>query len=559
MENEIKNIVSLCQQAKWQSALDLCQRSLHRAEDSHKHYFSELLAEIYMAMGLFKEAETQLLNLTTDFPHRLDYVQQLADLYAHQRETDKGVHQYQRFLRHNPDNANAHFNLALLYKKQMQFDKAEAAYQKALALNIEQPEEVHTNLAVMYSERRREHEAEASLRQALKINPDYVPALFNLATLFEEFGIKEQATGLYQQILQHQPDNVEVMARLVQSEIITPEKKGVLENLESVLKHNPALTQLHKEAGYFALGKGHDDLAEFDIAFTFYNKANQLCSKRLPPYNAGQIENQVQETIGTFDSGWVQKSQTSSDFAPVFICGMFRSGTTLLEQILSAHPRITSGGELGLLKHCIERLVSDDFTDGSPSATNIQALSEQYQNGLGQLFAKAEIVTDKRPDNFWHLGLVRAAFPKAKIICTDRHPLDICLSVYFQHLGNELSYSASLNNTAHYYTQYKKLLRHWISLMPENVYCVDYQQLVMNPEKTIRMVLEFCELPWSDDCMQFHQSKAVVKTASIWQVRQPLYQSSLDRWCHYKKHFQQAREILAEELEKVSSDSSEYD
>jgi tetratricopeptide (TPR) repeat protein len=548
VENEIKKIVSLCQQAKWQSALDLCQRSLHSAEDSHKHCFSELLVEIYMAMGLLKEAETQLLKLTTDYPHRLDYVQQLTDLYRHQRKTEQAIHQYQRFLLNNPENANAHFNLALLYKQQGQFNEAEAAYQKALVLDIERPEEVHTNLAVMHSERRREHEAEASLRRALQINPGYVPALFNLATLLEEFGKKEQATGLYQQILQHQPDNVEVMARLVQSETITPEKKGDLQSLESVLQLNPGLNQLHKEAGYFALGKGYDDLAEFDTAFTFYSKANELCSNRLPPYNAGNIESQVQKTITSFDAGWIEKCQTSSGFAPVFICGMFRSGTTLLEQILSAHPRITSGGELGLLRDCIERLSADNLTDDSPTASEIEVLSEQYQQGLGQLFAAAEVVTDKRPDNFWHLGMVRAAFPKAKIICTDRHPLDICLSVYFQHLGNQISYSASLKDTAHYYTQYKKLLRHWISLMSENLLCINYQQLVLNPEKTVRQILKFCELPWSDDCMQFHQSKAVVKTASIWQVRQPLYQSSLDRWRCYERHLQQAREILAEEL-----------
>ncbi|GGD56269.1 tetratricopeptide repeat-containing sulfotransferase family protein [Lacimicrobium alkaliphilum] len=546
-EKELNSVVSLCRQGQWQSALALCLRCHRIAEVPHKQAFSQLLADIYRATGQFKEAEAQLSDLARINPDRLGYTQQLAELYKHQKMPEKGISCYQQFMLNNPDNADAYFNLALLYKEQSRPIQAEEAYNKALALNIAQPEEVHTNLAVLYSEMRREEDAKVSLKRALEINPDYVPALFNLATLFEEFGDKPQAKQQYQRLLKHQPSNTEVLARLVQCDKVQPEQGGILQRLTSSLKNNPNLSQLEREAGYFALGKGYDDLRDYATAFNYYSQANALCSKRLPPYKAEQTESQVTTILTSTDNNWVKQTQTSSDFEPVFICGMFRSGTTLLEQILSAHPMVTSGGELSVLKRCVEKVEAEN-TEKQMTKAQVLELSTMYQKGIEALFPEAKMVTDKRPDNFWHLGVIRSAFPKAKIICTDRHPLDICLSVYFQHLGNELPYNANMEHIAHYYMQYKKLLKHFKELMPDNLICVDYQQLVMEPEDTMKRVLEFCGLPWSEDCMQFHKSSSVVKTASVWQVRQPLYMHSLERWRNYESYLSGVREIVASEL-----------
>jgi hypothetical protein len=157
-------------------------------------------------------------------------------------------------------------------------------------------------------------------------------------------------------------------------------------------------------------------------------------------------------------------------------------------------------------------------------------------------------VTDKQPDNFVYLGLLKAIFPQAKFICTIRNPLDVCISVYFQHLGNELPYSNKLINIAHYFSQYVKLIRHWKSIMADNLFIVDYDNLVVSQTATTEKLLKFCNLPWQDECLEFYSHKNAVKTASVWQVRQPIYQTSVRRSQHYAQHLREVESYLAKHL-----------
>ncbi|WP_141096237.1 sulfotransferase [Lacimicrobium sp. SS2-24] len=547
VETAITQVVNLCRQGKPEAACELCLQHMGQANGESRQTLLELLTQIYMAMGRDADAQEPLQSLLRLYPYRLDYVQQLSELFIKGHQSEDAVRVFQLFLKNNPDNPNAWFNAAIIYKKTGHVEEAEKAYQRALTLNIEQPEEVHTNLAVMYSEQRREQQAKKSLEQALQINPAFIPALFNLATLNEELGDKCAATLLYNKILSLQPNNIEVMARLIQCDKVTSEQHSLLKKLENALQSVSGLSQLESEAGYFALGKGHDDLKDYTQAFTFFRQANELCKKRLPAYNRRQTEADVAEICHTLDAQWLGQNRTSSTHAPVFICGMFRSGSTLTEQILSAHPQVTTGGELNVLKQTVEELSANKkgYLDAS---IDTQALSQRYLSKISTLFPDAAVVTDKRPDNFWYLGFIAAAFPNARIICTDRHPLDICLSIYFQHLGNELPYSADLSDIAHYYTQYKALLRHWQTLLPENILCIDYQQLVTEPESTIRRMLDFCQLPWASQCLEFNRSSSVVKTASVWQVRQPLYRDALERWRHYAEPFRDVANSLEKEI-----------
>jgi hypothetical protein len=168
------------------------------------------------------------------------------------------------------------------------------------------------------------------------------------------------------------------------------------------------------------------------------------------------------------------------------------------------------------------------------SAEKIRAFADEYQTRMLQLFPDAGLVTDKRPDNFLHLGLIRAMFPSAKIVYTQRDPLDNCLSVYFQQLGGALSYSTNLGDIAHYYRQHERLMSHWQACMADNIRTVVYEELVRDPETVVRRLLDFLELEWDERCLDFTGAANLVKTASVWQVREGLHSNAAGRWRNYE-------------------------
>jgi hypothetical protein len=221
---------------------------------------------------------------------------------------------------------------------------------------------------------------------------------------------------------------------------------------------------------------------------------------------------------------------------------------------LAAHDGITPGGELSLISNAIKDIgyqFPNDFADPGHS---LQHISDSYVKGIETLFPNTAMVTDKKPNNFVYLGLLKAIFPKAKFICTVRNPLDVCISVYFQHLGNELPYSNKLLSIAHYFTQYIKLMRHWKKIMPESMLMVDYDRLVVSQTAVTENLLNFCDLPWRDKCLEFYKHENSVKTASVWQVRQPIYQTSVRRSEHYAQYLYEAESYLAKHLPEGYAD-----
>jgi hypothetical protein len=231
----------------------------------------------------------------------------------------------------------------------------------------------------------------------------------------------------------------------------------------------------------------------------------------------------------------------------IFICGMFRSGSTLVEQVLAVHPRVTSGGELNL----VPRMVGSDLSPfpnaiATASADTFANLAARYRDAIAALFPGADVVTDKRPDNFLYLGLIKLMFPRARIVHTVRDPLDNCLSVYFLHLDQRMSYALDLMDIAHYYAQYRRLMAHWKSLFGNDILDFDYDAFVREPRPALERLLGFCGLDWDERCLAFHEQPSAVKTASVWQVREPLYTRASGRAAHYANHLRGARAFLAE-------------
>ncbi|TLZ32620.1 MAG: sulfotransferase, partial [Gammaproteobacteria bacterium] len=234
---------------------------------------------------------------------------------------------------------------------------------------------------------------------------------------------------------------------------------------------------------------------------------------------------------------------------PIFVCGMFRSGSTLAEQLIAGHPGVAAGGELELLPAMIARelLPFPESLAAAPEAKLMQ-LAAQYRERIAALFPHAGRVTDKRPDNFFCIGLIRTLFPDALVVHTTRDALDNCLSVYFLHLDPRMSYALDLMDTGHFYRQYRRLMAHWKELYGAAIVDFDYDRFVRAPEATGSALFEALGLEWDPRYLELRRSGRAVRTASVWQVRESLYRHSSGRARHYAPELAPLREYLADLL-----------
>jgi cytochrome c-type biogenesis protein CcmH/NrfG len=452
------------------------------------------------------------------------------------QDTDSAIRQHEDLLAQDPNNDVAHFNLALLYKRAGRHDDAVASYQRAIDLGIDDVQEVYSNLGVLYSEMRQPALAREAYEKSLSIEPDYIPALFNLAGLLEEQGEREQAIGMFERILAIEPRYWDALARIANARRIERPDDPLFDKLQAAVAATADEPQA-REGLLFALGKALDDVGRYREAFDAYRQANELGKRLRGRYDAERAKRAITSMLARFDQYWLTQAETSSEASPIFICGMYRSGSTLVEQILSAHASVQMGGELDVLPRLLtERLTPFPQRLADVTGAELAAVADEYMAALRQLFPGATHVTDKRPDNVLHLGVIRAMFPKAKVVLTRRELRDNCLSAYFQQLGAPLSYATDLADTAHYYRQQERLVARWRELLGENIFTVDYDELVRDPEPVLRGLLDFLELPWDPACLEFQRARSQVKTASIWQVREPLHTRSSGRWRNYQPH-----------------------
>lgn len=453
---------------------------------------------------------------------------------------------YERLLAQAPGLPNSWYNLARLQRRIGRPDAALASYQKALDLRIEGPEEVHVNRGVILSDDlRRPDEAERELKAALAVDPTYIPALLNLGNLAEDRGRRPEALGLYERVLGLDPRCWLALAR--HATLMSPAEPDdpVIARLRTALA-DPSASPLDRADLGYALGKVLDGCGAFDEAFVAYSQANRDGRES----SGGRYDRAAQEALvnricGTFTPERIAALRTNSDAAPVFICGMFRSGSTLTEQILAAHPRVTPGGELELLPRLVaEALAPFPERMLSIARQDISRLAESYLQSVSILFPEGDVVTDKRLDNFLHIGLIKTLFPKARIVHTRRDPMDNCLSVYFLHADQRLGYASDLLDAAHHLRQERRLMTYWKTLFGKDILDFSYDELVRAPEPAVARLLAFCGLEWDDACLQFHRLDNAVRTASVWQVREPLHQRSSQRWRNYERHLERLRACL---------------
>jgi tetratricopeptide (TPR) repeat protein len=448
---------------------------------------------------------------------------------------------YERLLESWPGLPDCWYNLARLQRLSGRYEQALASYQEALERHVARPEEIHINRGVIFSDHLNRYDAaERELKKALQINPNYVPALINYANLHEDLGRRELAAKMYERLLALEPDSPSALARYSQLKNFTDINDPLIGQLRKALDY-PGISPAARANVEFALGRALDACGDYEGAFQTYRQANRHSRESAPPgighYDLALEENSIDRLIGIFAQNRSAPPQPQATRPqPIFICGMFRSGSTLLEQLLAGHPSITPGGELDF----IPRMANATLAPFPESFASIQSeqlgrLAADYRAMLKQRFPEAVNVTDKRPDNFRYIGLIKALFPEAKIVHTVRDALDNCLSIYFLHLDPAMSYALDLMDIGHQYRQYLRLMSHWKSLYGADIIEVSYDALVRDPKPQLERVLGSLGLAWDERCGSVDRSRAV-KTASVWQVREPLYLSSSGRARHYARH-----------------------
>jgi tetratricopeptide (TPR) repeat protein len=511
------------------------------------------------------------------------YYCNLGESYRRASKPDQALGMFEKSVALKPEYLLAHLGIANVYRDQKRHPEAIARYRLALALNPKFAEAYHY-LGVIFLEQGRQTEAITYLRKASGLKPGYTEARLALAQALDNDGHIDEAIETYLAIIEDAP-KVGAAHNNVANLLKT---KGNIDeaiiHYEKALELNPANVQAHYNLSrarkgaesqddiskmekmlenesipssdrtniHFTLGKIYDDLERYDEAFEQFDKGNEL-DNRAPPFD-GEMHNQMlNRLIDIFNPNFFARREGfgSESQRPIFIVGMPRSGTTLMEQVIASHSKVFGAGELeqvGQLVNAISAEISGSagYPDNAADLDAMTAcrLGETYATYVKRLSDDSPHVTDKMPGNFMHLGFISLFLPKARIIHCQRQPMDSCLSCFFQHFTSPMPFSVSLQALGKYYQGYEKLMAHWNKVLPTPILNVNYEDMVADHEGTTRKILEFCDLEWEDACIKSHETTRTVKTASTWQVRQPLYSTSVERWKHFEAHLQPLKDAL---------------
>jgi len=453
---------------------------------------------------------------------------------------------------------------------------AEQAYRGLIADRVRIPE-LYSNLGMICLQASRGAEAQSLFKKALAIDPGFTEARMHLASLYEHSGQTEQAVKCYQQALSRNPSLVAARYLLANQLKAQGRMEDALAHYRKIMEQQPAYTQAHftysglhkyedandphinamlglyQKGGLgvdnrvhlsFALAKAYEDLKDYSRAFEYLKTGNDLRSG-IYQYAIDGDQLLIENIIDTFSAEAMAglEGVGPSSGRPIFIVGMPRSGTTLVEKILASHSDVFAGGELDYMYALgVEEFLrkSGNFlfkSLNSYSKETFETVGKAYLQRLDTLNSVASRVTDKLPFNFQMIGLIKIALPHAKIIHCVRDPRDTCLSIYKQNFSTEnYRFAYDLKSMGQFHNLYRKLMAHWHRVMPGAIYDVEYETLTRNPEQEIRKLVSACELEWQDTCLEFHKTRGLVKTASFNQVRQPMYTSSVQLWQQYKEH-----------------------
>jgi tetratricopeptide (TPR) repeat protein len=476
-----------------------------------------------------------------------------------------------------PDNAAGHYNLALAFERLGKTGEAILELHRAIAIDADlvivlerlgnllarhdrrdaamdcfrrivslQPDSLVGRLsnAKVLAEAGRHVDAATLLRETAIVFPQSGEVKQALAIVLREQGRFDEALPLLIEATRGSPAQAAAAYHdLIVSKTIVPADAPMLQQVRELLAH-AALPEAYRPRLNLALGKALDDLGQYEDAMKHFDQGNCIVRHR-EPFDRGCFVANMQRLTAIFTADFLKDypGLGSSSEAPILILGMPRSGTTLVEQIVTSHQHIAAGGELNFWN-----AKADIFTrvwHNRLTASRIAQIAGEYETTLLRIDPGAMRATDKSPNNFLWIGLIRIVFPRARIIHCRRHPVDTCLSNYFTSFRERMPFANSKADLALYYQHYARLMQHWRTILPpECLHEIDYEQLVAEPEFTTRRLIAFCELDWDGACLHPEANHRLVQTASLWQVRQPISRGSVDRWRNYEPWLEELSQLL---------------
>jgi len=556
---------------RYDVAVELIGRAIHFQPDNPHYHYN--LGGAFHAQGRIKDAVAQYERAILLKPDYADAHNNLASAFVAEGKLTSAVRHYEMALAINPDHGEAHNNLGNIFKERGKLDAAMAHYQRAVEINPERAE-AHYNLGIAFVAQGKVDDAVSHYERALALKPDYANAHNNLASVLQAEGRIDEAIAHFELTLAIDPNHAEAhnnlgnilkehgrfdeaIAHYGRAVEIRPDYAEVHYNraeIKTFRAADPELAALEELAGrsglpdtralhvHFALAKALDDIGDYSRSFEHLHKANTM-KRRQVPYAEKTVATLFRRIANVFDTSLLDRFKGTGDpsSVPVFILGMPRSGSSLIEQILSSHPQIQGAGELTSLETAVAAVLGGRHQSlqypeciDTIDVSTLKRLGEAYLAHLPQLAEGKLRITNKLPGNFLHIGLIRMMLPNAKIIHTMRDPIDTCASCYSKLFSSGVYFSYDLGELGRYYRRYTEMMDHWRNVLaPGDVLDVSYELVVDDIEGQARRLIDFCGLPWNDCCISFHKNSRPVRTASSVQVRKPLFRSSLQRWRRY--------------------------
>ena len=561
--------------------LGIIYKELGQMEDAVKSYEQAIelqpdyaeahnnLGAIFQEMGQLDEAEKCFKKALAIQPDYLEVLNNLGNIFNELGQLDQAVKSYEKAIAINSDYAQAHNNLGITLDELGELDEAMKSYWKAIAINSNYAQ-AHNNLGITLEKLGDLDEAIKSywkaiainpeyaeahnhlgnalyklgltdkalncFKKALVINPDYADAHNNLGNVFQELGKLEEAFNCYIKALVNQPDNTQVHRNL---STLKHYKEG-----DTQLNHMQSLYSSHDldDSGRidlcFALAKAYKDLGKIDEFFKVLNEGNKLRKQELNYSISKNLDDHSLFRKVFMSSINITPNYETLTINPIFIVGMPRSGTSLVEQILSSHHKVHGAGELPILDTLTAPILNNYLRNNNAfSEKVILSVRHEYINFLSNLNVSEKIFTDKMPTNFENIGFILKAFPEAKIIHLKRDAMAICWSNYQRYFSTEaMGFQYDMEDLAQFYISYSELMNFWHEQFPNQIYDVNYELLTTNQEEETRKLLAYCELKWDENCLNFHKNERAVKTASSLQVKEKMYQGSSEAWKKYESH-----------------------
>lgn len=514
------------------------------------------MARALCSIGKYEEAINHFQLALSRNPNFDECRFNLANMLIELKNYDAALSHYQHLLEDQPGNPGILLRLGSAYELAGRPDKAVLSYESALQ-NDPNMIEARLNLGQIYLTTDPER-SQGWFLSVLKIDPDHIHAHYWLGVQAQTMGNFEQATVSFEQAIKLEPEFSNAWYRLSINRNYLPGDQSIkkieqqFSTIADTRADNPELITLG-----FTLGRFFEQQGDFDNAFRYFKAANQIKSG-LYLFDKSQHDAQITDVINSFDSEFfrLRRDWGNSSRLPVFIVGMPRSGTTLVEQILAVHPSTHGAGEPLFMQELVTSLKTTNPARAVSHAGHFRDLDRQQIDQMAQqqlekmqaLQPSANRILDKLPGNYLRLGIIFTLFPEARIIHCKRDPMDTCWSCYQQNFEQGLAFTHDLDNLGHAYLGYLKLMAHWQELFPDRILDIEYEELLEDPETESRRLLHHCALDWAPDVLDFAGQEHPVATASLWQVRQPLYKTAIGRWKNYQKFLGPLEQILSTEL-----------